>query len=256
MYIPYIGISDFKTLKQVRMMQEVFRAHLPKDSRRILHVGVVMSYETLHNIETEWSNVFPEKETIASIFTLEDVYNCLHYVDYDHNLRLGSSLARAISYGGRNIHAVQLDMLWPDPNQIAQGLNASHKKIEITLQIGKNAIEGSNNDPQLIVRRLEDYEGVIHRVLLDKSMGRGIGMDANGLIPLARAIRKRFPDLGLVVAGGLGPKTINLVRPLAAEFPDISIDAQGRLRPSGNALDPINWDMAKEYVIRALNLLG
>ena len=56
------------------------------------------------------------------------------------------------------------------------------------LQVGKEAIEQSNNDPQEVVRRLLAYQGTIQHVLLDKSMGKGLGMDAEALIPFVRAI--------------------------------------------------------------------
>lgn len=146
-------------------------------------------------------------------------------------------------------------MVWPDPGEIAHGVHASRKQIEVILQIGPNALEEVGNDSQRVVERLADYEGVIHRVLLDKSMGKGLGMDAQGLIPYARAIREKFPRLGLVAAGGLGPETMHLVGPLAAAFPDLSVDAQGKLRLSGNSLNPINWTMAEAYLMKALQLL-
>jgi len=255
MPFPYIGITDFMTFEQVRKMLAVFKTHLRQGSQRLLHVGVMMSYKTLHGIETKWSKAFPAKEAIVDIFTSDDVYNCLHYADYDHNSDLGNTLARAISHGGIGINAMQLDMIWPDPGQVAHGVHTSRRHIEVILQVGKNAIEEANDDPRVVVQRLEDYEGVIHRVLLDKSMGRGLGMDATALLPFARAIKERFPDLGLTVAGGLGPNTMYLVEPLVSEFPDLSIDAQGKLRPSGNALDPVDWDMAGEYLAKALALL-
>ncbi|MHB0865971.1 MAG: hypothetical protein ACYC1Y_03700 [Minisyncoccota bacterium] len=243
------------TFEQVQAMLKVFKAHLPQGQNRFLHVGVMMSYKTLHDIETKWSKAFPAKEAIAGIFGSDDVYNCLHYADYDHNSNLGNTLARAISYGGIGINAMQLDMIWPDPGQVAHGIHTSRRHIEVILQVGKNAIEEANDDPQTVVQRLEDYDGVIHRVLLDKSMGRGLDMDAVALLPFARAIKERFPGLGLTVAGGLGPNTMHLVEPLVAEFPDLSIDAQGKLRPSGSALDPIDWDMAGEYLTKALSML-
>jgi hypothetical protein len=147
-------------------------------------------------------------------------------------------------------------MIWPDPDEIARAIyRFPRQKIEIILQIGKNAIEEANNDPLEVARRVENYDNIIHRVLLDKSMGRGLGMDANGLIPFAWIIQNRLPDLGIGAAGGLGPDTISLVEALAKEFPDLSIDAQGKLRPSGNALDPIDWVMAATYLIKALELL-
>ncbi len=146
-------------------------------------------------------------------------------------------------------------MVWPDSGHVASVVHTSHKQLEVILQVGKNAIEQAKNDPQEVVERLRDYEGVAQHVLLDKSMGRGLGMDAVGLIPFARAIKEAFPDLGIVAAGGLGPESIGLVEPLYREFPDLSIDAQGKLRPSGSALDPINWDMAETYLVKALQLL-
>ena len=48
---------------------------------------------------------------------------------------------------------------------------------------------------------------------------------------------------------------MNLVEPLVKMFPDLSIDAQGKLRSSGNALDPIDWGMAETYLVKALELM-
>jgi len=60
---PYIGITDFTNLEQVLKMSRVFAAHLPRGSNRKLHIGVMMSHKTLHNIPNRWQNVFPQKET-------------------------------------------------------------------------------------------------------------------------------------------------------------------------------------------------
>ena len=255
MMAPYIGVVDFSDFEQVQSMLRVFNSHLPQGSNRKLHVGLMMSYKTLNGLATKWLNVFPPKEGIANIFGSDETYNCLHYADYDNDPELWKSLARAISYGGTGIHALQLDMIWPDPGQIANGVHASRKQIEVILQIGKNALAEVNDDPQAVVERLRDYDGVIHRVLLDKSMGRGIGMDAQVLLPFARAIKESLPSIGLGAAGGLGPKTVSKILPLIQEMPDMSFDAQGQLRPSGNALDPIDWNYAGEYLIQSLKIV-
>lgn len=252
---PYIGITDFIASWQVKVMLEVFQTHHP-DSRRKLHVGVMMSYETLYGIPTKWQQTFPPKESIASIFSSEEAFNCLHYANYEYDADLPQSIGRAISYGGAGIHALQLDMIWPDPDQITEGVHGSQMNIEVILQVGTTALEQIRNDPQLLVEKLKRYDGAIHRVLLDKSAGAGIGMSASVLLPFARAIRKHLPELGLVVAGGLGPKTMHLVEPIVREFPEVSIDAQGKLRSSGNALDPIDWKMASAYLVEALKLFG
>ncbi|MBU6388393.1 hypothetical protein KGQ72_00720 [Patescibacteria group bacterium] len=253
---PYIGITDFTAFWQVKAMLEVFKAHLPKGSKRKLHVGVMMSYKTLHGIPTKWQNAFPPKEAIAGIFSSDKVYNCLHYADYSvADPDLPRSLSLALECCGIGIRAIQLDMVWPDPGQVWDGVDRSRKHLEIILQVGRRALEEVRNDPQLLAARLHDYEDVVHRVLLDKSGGEGRGMDAASLLPFVRAIKENSPGFGLVVAGGLGPETMHLVEPIVKEFPDVSIDAQGKLRPSGNALDPIDWHMAGAYLIEALKLL-
>lgn len=254
---PYIGITDFTSFDQVKAMLAVFRKHAPKRSKRVLHVGVMMSYKTLNGIETKWSKAFPPKEGVADIFhhTKQKVYYCLHYADYGYD-SIFKDLVKALELAGPFVNALQLDMPWPDPLMISNAIHASRKHIEVILQVGKKSMEECNDDPREVVHRLRDYEGIIHRVLLDKSMGKGLGMNAEVLIPFAKAIREKFPAIGIVAAGGLGPDTMELVAPFVKEFPDISIDAQGKLRPSGDSLDPIDWDMAEAYLIEALKMLG
>jgi hypothetical protein len=254
---PYIGITDFTNVSQVRRMLNVLWKHRKAGSKRMLHIGVMMSYKTLKEIDTKWSKAFPPKEKIKDIFWQNDpdVYNCLHYADYVHRSSFETNLSRAIGYGGVYLHALQLDMVWPDPGGVAEAVHRSRKMLQVILQINSVAIAECDNSPQQVVQALDNYDGVIHRVLIDRSMGRGLGMDAIGLLPYIHAIRECFPNLGITVAGGLGPDTMHLVEPLVKEFPDISIDAQGKLRPSGNALDPIDWDMAEKYLVSALHLL-
>jgi hypothetical protein len=255
MYFPYIGITDFMTFEQVKQMLAMFNFYLASGSQRKLHVGVMMSYKTLHGISSKWTKAFPSKGEIATIFSSVETYNCLHYADYENHPGLHQDLSQAVSYGGANIHAVQLDMVWPEPASISAGIKGCGKAMEVILQLGKQALAEANNDPYFVAQKLEKYNGVIDRVLLDRSMGRGLSLDAQGLLPFIEAIKSRHPHLGLVVAGGLGPDTVGLVAPLADRFPDLSIDAQGKLRPSGSALDPVNWDFAASYLREALKLL-
>jgi phosphoribosylanthranilate isomerase len=141
-------------------------------------------------------------------------------------------------------------MIWPDPACL-KGALLETKSLEIILQIGSNALEATSNDPASVVQRFTSYADIVDRVLLDKSMGKGVPMDAETLLPFMRALNEMFPGLGIGVAGGLGPDTIHLVEPIVKEFPSVSIDAQSRLRPSGSALDPINWTMAAGYLAGA-----
>lgn len=259
MLIPYIGITDFTDYSQVQAMLQVFEQHRKPCSARRLHVGVMMSYKTLYGIPTKWMDFWAPKETLPKIFQPGDAYNCLHFADYENNPGLSRSLSYAIWLSGPDIHGLQLDMIWPDPTKIAQAVRARRKPVEVILQIGENALQAVGNDPRVLVEKLHYYvdDAIIQRVLLDKSMGGGLGMSASELLPFARAIREHFPTLGLVFAGGLGPKDedIGLVKPLIEEFPDASIDAQNKLKPHRDPFEPTDWHMAEAYLIKALELL-
>ncbi len=253
---PYIGITDFMKRQEAERMLAVFKKHAPADTNRILHVGVMMSRKTLNGLPTSFAKAFPKNEDIASIFHSNEVLNCLHYADYNGQDReLAKNLAKAISFGGERIHALQLDMVWPDPDSIAKAVKESGKLLKIILQVGKGSLEEVEDDPNLLVERLEEYSGIIDCVLLDKSMGHGLGLDAEELGPFAEAIRDAFPKMSLAAAGGLGPDTLHLVEPLLSDFPELSIDAEGRLRKSNNIMDPIDWNMAETYLAKALKLL-
>lgn len=253
MFVPYIGITDFMNIGQVMEMLAVFNRHKPPGMKRRLHVGVMMSYKTLWGFETKWSKAFPSNGDVAGIFGSAETMNVLHYADYTSS-NVATSLARAIHFGGPGINALQLDMVWPDPEMVEMAVVVSGKSLEIILQVGKNAMAEEGDDPRRVAARLSEYDGLISCVLLDKSMGTGEGMDAKTLATFARVIQSELPDLAIAAAGGLGPETMSLVKPLVDEFPMISIDAQGRLRPSRNALDPVNWTLAAKYLENALAL--
>lgn len=253
--VPYLGITDFTSASQAERMLKVFNAHKKPYSRRKLHIGVMMSYKTLRGIPSPWASIFPKNKDIAGIFSSNETMNCIHYADYNGNPDLSKSLRLAVHFGGRNINALQLDMIWPDPDEIATAVTKDKSDFKIILQVGKNSFDQCNNNPTQVAARTLTYEGVIDYVLLDKSMGMGKGMDAIGLIPFAYEIWEKLPNIGIATAGGLGPTSMHLIGPLEEAFEEISYDAQGQLRPSKNIRDPIDWNMAEEYIIQALRVL-
>ena len=250
---PYIGITDFINASQAEQMLEVFaRGGAERIGRRLM-VGVMMSYKTLNNLPTKWAAAFPPKESVRDIFGAHPLsFNVLHYADYD-TVDVAESIELATTFGGPNIHAIQLDMIWPDPDTVKK-YRDRHPWIQVIIQGNVKAMTAVGDDPAAFAARLKTYGDAIDYILLDKSMGKGLGMDALGLLPFARVIAEQISDIGLAAAGGLGPDTLHLLEPLIAEFPNLSIDAQGKLRPSGNALDPIDWDMASRYLTKALRL--
>jgi hypothetical protein len=193
-------------------------------------------------METRWSQAFPALKEIEAIFAVErnKTYRVLHYADYE-NVEFEHCLELATTYGGPRLQAIQLDMTWPDRAVLGRH-HQKHPALATILQAGKAALERVANDPMKFVQRLTPYleESLVDAVLLDRSMGRGVEMDPNVLRGYIEEIRARYPKLHLIVAGGLGPYSLDQLRPLWRQFPWLSIDAQSRLRPSHNALDPVN----------------
>ena len=257
MKTPYIGVTDFETGDQAReianLYQQIHSNYLNTDHRKLM-VGVMMSYKTLHNIPSKWSNVWVKKEDVSYVFVLHPyVYNTLHYADYDGHTTL-NDLKRVVGYGGPTMHSLQLDMIWPNVKLVTEFRNL-YPNIEVILQVGSNALLQIEDNPQKFVMRLLEYSDTLDYVLLDKSMGQGKSMDANILYPFVNAIVSRGLNIGVAVAGGIGPHTLHLVLPLAVDFPFISIDTQGQQRNSGNSMDPINWARVREFIPKALKML-
>lgn len=250
---PYIGICDFTAPEQAERLLSFLPPHFSHD----LMVGVMMSRKTLYDIPSQWTNVFPKKESIAGIFVPDmRAINTIHYADYDigddRDRSLADTLARVQSYGGPYLDAIQLDMIWPDSVEVRR----FHERfdIPIVLQVGSKAMQQCGDDPIRVCQRLALYDNSIDHVLFDKSGGEGKGMDAPLLGTYIEAMRSRLPDLMPAVGGGLGPFTMHLVKPLTVLYPHLSMDMQGQMRSSGSIKFPIEWDRAESAYKQAIAL--
>jgi hypothetical protein len=94
---------------------------------------------------------------------------------------------------------------------------------------------------------------MINGILIDASGGTGKPLQPRKTLAFLRAIRERDSGIGLGVAGGLCSATLDLVEPLLAEFSDLSIDAEGKLRTQEDDLDV---KVAQTYLLRALQMFS
>jgi hypothetical protein len=251
---PFISITDFFLRSQVRMMLEIFNLYKHPLSERDLAVGVMISRKTLLGLPTKWIAAFPKKERISKILFYEEAYNCLHYADYGKDPDLAKHLTLALSYAGQNLDALQLDMVLPNPDDVKRAVEKSKLNLEVILQINDPTFEIIKEQPTLLISRLREYDGVISRVLLDKSMGKGKILNPDFLRPFIDEIYGHLPSTEIIVGGGLGPYTMDILEGLVQNYPLLSWDAQSRLRPSKDALDPLNWYMCAEYIKKSLKL--
>lgn len=252
----YVGICDFsnkeESLNTAQLFQLLCRQSGIRD--RKLMIGVMMSYNTLTGQPSKYSAVWPKKEDISDIFVEHPfAFNTLHYADYEAETKI-TDLAAAAFWGGPRLHAIQLDMVWPNPEMI-RALREMYPKIKIVLQVNRKSFALVGESPRRLVKELVLYGDTIDYVLLDRSQGEGKPMDAEFLLPFVEEISRRLLHLDLAVAGGLGPETVDLIKPLQGACPAISWDAQSKMRRSGNKMDPIDWPEAYQYLGRSITLL-
>ncbi|MBP9771811.1 MAG: hypothetical protein KBD16_02715 [Candidatus Pacebacteria bacterium] len=252
--LPYIGITDFETPQQVREMSDLFDRLSTEHGGPAGHlmVGVMMSYKTLKGLPTKWADVWLPKERLAEVFIDEaGTLNTLHYADYA-GLTTSEDILKAVTFGGPHLEAIQLDMPWPSLSLI-ETLRRYRSDLAIIVQVGSRALEMIGNNPRNFAHRFDPYFDLsVEGVLFDKSMGQGRGMDAEALLPFVHSAQRFGPRLNIAIAGGLGPETMHLAEPILREGTEISLDAQGQLRSSGNSLHPLEWDRASRYLEAAV----
>lgn len=248
MTMPYIGVTDFTDRQQVSEAA----ACIPASTNRRLHVGAMMSYKTLNNIPTTtgWERIWLDQVGLHSLF-IEDksVFNVLHYADYDDKTTL-VDLIRAIQLAGPGVEGLQLDMKWPTPSLLSN-FKSVFPHIKIIQQIGHLAIKESHDWE----RDLAAYEGLVDYILLDCGMGKGVTFTSDYMLFLLSAALKYFDQDQVVVAGGLGPETYLNLKPVLELYPNVSCDAQGRLRHSRNAADPLDMVLVKKYITGVCSLI-
>lgn len=243
---PYIGVTGFMTRGEVLAIL----SGMPRG--RLLMVGVLASAKTLRGEPNSWPNRFPPTGEICNIFVYDPRALNLIHLATDDPTNLERQLELAINhsssgFSGSALNGFQLNMVWPDPNKLRAVFE--RRKLRIVLQIGSTAFRKVDEDAEKLAIKLDDYIGIATDILFDLSGGLGREIDAARALPVLRAVRARHPNLGLGVAGGLSAETIHLIDPIIQEFPDVSIDAEGKIRDDKDAR--LNLEKTAHYIGKA-----
>lgn len=221
MSTPYIGITGFTTPAEAAAALRL----LPSGRRRLM-VGVLASDRTLEGLPEETHpRRHPRAAELPALF-LEDsrAFNVVHF-----HTRTPEALAiqadRLIELAGPRLHGLQIN-LHQIPIEGLRAIRARHPGLRLIVPLRDASF-----------RFTEESAGVVDVVLFDLSAGRGLLFDPAEALAALEAIEASLPGVGLAVAGGLGPDTIDRVRPLLERFPDLSIDAESRLRDAEDRLD-------------------
>lgn len=278
-YESYLGVCDVYSPYESRTMADEVRSARKSPNRKVM-IGVMTHPLVLRDdtpvpakVVEGIRRIFPSKEAMAGGFIDDpDVFNTVHYADLygpDGPRKSGEApdvcenLELIVRHGGGNLHAIQLDLTWPNASELKK-FRDIHPELAIVLQVGKYAFSEVGNQHQEVINRLREYGDAVDYALLDMSMGTGYEMQSSGLLPMLRTIQEELPEMGLAVAGGLGPDTLDSLKPIADEFPGISIDAQGRLKHKDAPKDefghliathPAELDKSLEYIRQASEIL-
>lgn len=240
---PYIGITGFMSLGDTLYVLKV----VPANTDRMVMVGVLASLKTMRGIQNKWPNRYPTMDKIVGIFPDHpQALNLIHYNTKEKET-LGDQLVAMTGFGGVNMHGFQLNIAWPALDVLAEYKKAYPAK-QIVLQVGGHAFGMVGHSPDQLAARVAEYDEVAEYVLLDPSGGYGKPFDPERARDYLLALEAKNLGMGLGVAGGLSPTTLDLVEPLAREFPDLSIDAEGRLRTQEDHLD---LAVSSEYLHKA-----
>ncbi|MDO8408385.1 MAG: hypothetical protein Q7S95_04140 [bacterium] len=243
---PYIGVTGFTDRQQV--IEAFF--HVPDNAHRRLMVGVLASYKSLRRLpmREQWAKQTPPSDELHSIFFEHpQVLNLIHYsADIFVDKELCDDLLALAHHAGSVLHGFQLNIVWPSSIALRDFHRFVRKqKLSVVLQINHGSIALAGGTPVAIVEKLRRYEGLIQHLLVDASGGLGKALNVSWAQLYLRAFRDAQLPFALGVAGGFGPNSMEPIKELLAEFPDLSWDAQGRLRDKDHRLNPI---LAGEYL--------
>jgi hypothetical protein len=250
---PYIGVTGFSRPEEVSAALQAF----PNNNGRKLMVGVLATYKSLRYIpmKPRWAKQTPHPSDIAGLFPDDErAVNLVHFsTEEGQENSVLADMFKIHELAGPNFHGFQLNVAWPQIDQMDDYRQAVGWNYRIVLQLGQKAVEMAGGTTRGVMDMLYHYASVVDDVLLDPSGGLGRPFDTERTLELLSAIAEQGWDIGLGVAGGLGPDSLNLVEPLIARFPNLSIDAQGRLRNAENELDP---ELVSAYLNKALQTLA
>lgn len=248
---PYIGITGFTTPDQVIRVAY----NIPMAFTYPVMAGILVSHKTLVGQPAKWPHRYPYREGLKKLFNRRDGVITLAHYNTQEPGTLVDQLIRVIAWAGPNIDGFQLNITWPDPQQLTdyRFMNPEHT---IVLQINNGCFASVDYSPEKLAEKIKrNYEGLYEYALLDASGGTGAAMDVNTIRTYLMAFKQANILDGVGIAGGLSGDTIDQIQSLWDEFGPFSIDAEGQLRSKDEA-DTLVESKVDAYMQRSLKLFG
>ena len=247
--LPYVGITGIGTPAESAALVPI----AVSQKQRRLMIGALVSSNSMAGKANRWPHRYPPPSNLAAIFSDHPAsFNVVHYNTHQPST-LAGQLTEIAELAGGCLHGFQLNMAWPAPSQL-ESFRVRCPNIQVILQLNRQAFETAERLPGGVAEKLRrEYQGLFDHALLDLSAGRGEILDPEWAADQLRRLYSADLDAGFGVAGGLSAETLPMIGPLLQEFPNLSIDAEGRLRDQNDFLDLVQ---AEKYLLKALEMFG
>jgi len=250
---PYIGVTGIMTPEDYTNTAILIDSY----STHQLMAGILVSSKTKNGLANKYPKQYPKIESINDLIpTGINSLNLIHY-NTDNPELLADEMLEVMSYCSNDIDGFQLNACWPEITQLEKFYQNHKQKSVIILQIGSQALTQIHNSPNRLVEKIRKsgYLDYIHGILIDPSGGTGQLFNAEIMKNYLTKLYKANLRINIGIAGGLhGGKCESWTdynfldlyfKPLAQMYPDLSIDAQGKLRDSNDNLD---YEQVKMYI--------
>lgn len=233
---PYIGVTGIARISEAETITQAFvNAGLTEENSS--HQGMIGLLTSKKTLRSNFSGTtrHPSLAGIRRIFQASQgkAFNTVHYSTYhesDLSQQLRSLLEPTGLYTDQLCQGVQFNIPWP-PTIELERIKKLFPNLKIIIQLGPRVL--SENSPEDIVRNLTPYQELIDYSLIDPSGGRGALFEASLVVPIYRQIRRAYPTLPIVFAGGFDAKNVSSRLWLLSQAigtRDFSIDAEEGLR--------------------------
>ena len=247
---PYVGITGFKTEKEVQEIGKIFENNgFTGQGVYLPMLGYLVSAKKLTKRleEGQQSPAFNDLGKLVRAAP-SDFLTMLHYhsENKDH---LAAEVDQLFSLEGMYYHckALQLNMPWPYLKQIEK-IKETFSEMQIVLQIPKSASEESSLEE--LASRASEYDGLVSYALIDPSGGLGIPFEVTKSTELMFALRETMPNTMIGIAGGLSGENVEeRVKTITQSYGQpFCIDAQGKLRTKIGENSILDLSKVKAYL--------
>lgn len=195
-------------------------------------LGFLVSYKTL-NRQTTKNRRYPPVKELSELLQATDrkVLTMVHYNSEEIG-SLSNQVAQIFEeiYENGLCRAIQLNIVWPDINQVAR-IKEQHPNMQVVFQVSHKVME--RKTPPQVATGIRDYGDSIDYVLIDPSGGKGVPFEIESSVAIYSELREQCPNLIIGFAGGFtGENAATRLRDILLKIgeSDFCIDAEGGLR--------------------------